>query len=811
LLIDAAHEKGEKCDCWRFTASCFTRTVTLQKSAIMNKFHTRPATAGLALCLCLQLTLSAADRPDFNRQIRPLLSDRCMSCHGPDAEHREAELNLSDESDATRDRGGYQVINPGDTNNSELIRRILSDDPDEMMPPPDSGKSLSTNEINLLREWVAEGAAWSKHWAYVPPVRHSVPTVKRADWPRHWIDHFVAANLEDKGLEPNADAQPITLIRRLYFDLTGLPPEPSRVESLLANWTEDTYSALVDELLASDAAAERLAMYWLDLVRYADTVGYHGDQDHNISPYRDWVIDAFYRNLPFDQFTREQLAGDLIPDCTTDQRVASGYNRLLQTTHEGGLQPKEYLAIYGADRVRNVSVVWMGATLGCAQCHDHKYDPLTSRDFYSLQAFFADLDEDQHFKVGTNSLPTKRPPEIKVLSRRERARLAALKAELAAAVAAAGNSDDGQQPDDDHVTALRHSIEDLEANARLTMISVAREPRPIRILPRGNWLDESGPVVSAAVPAALGTVQYSGERPTRLDLANWLVDAEQGAGLLTARVMANRFWYLMFGQGLSRSLDDFGGQGFAPDHPELLDQLALEFVDSGWNIRHMLKTIAMSRTYRQSSVVDETQRRRDPENIDLARQRAFRLPAEVIRDNALAISGLLVHEIGGGSIRPYQPAGYYRHLNFPTRKYSHHTDQRQYKRGIYIHWQRQFLHPMLKAFDAPMREECTAQRPISNTPLAALVLLNDPTFVEAATAFGQRMKDAAEADNDTDRIRFGFQLATSRLPDEFETELLLKLLQNRSSKAKGSTSQTEAAWSEVARAILNLDEVLTRY
>jgi len=755
------------------------------------------------------VSAAAADGVDFNSDIRPLLSDRCLSCHGPDATHREAELDLSREDDAKRDRDGYRVIADGNPSDSELIRRITSTDPDEMMPPPDSGKSLNSREIELLRQWVDAGADWSEHWAYVMPQKHATPEVQNRDWPRHWIDHFIAGRHEQVGIAPAEDADPATLIRRISFDLTGLPPSPERVKELRDNWSEQAYSQLVEDLLESEASAERLAMYWLDLVRYADTVGYHGDQDHNISPYRDWVIDAFCLNMPFDQFTREQIAGDLIPDSNIDQKIASGYNRLLQTTHEGGLQPKEYLAIYGADRVRNLSVVWLGATLGCAQCHDHKYDPLTSQDFYSLQAFFADLDEDRHFKLGTNSLPTSRPPELKVLTRREREQLAELKAELQR-LRDTPESDPVQQAAAER--KLSNAIEDLEASARLTMISVAKEPRTIRLLPRGNWLDDSGMIVTPAVPAVLGKLEIQDRRPNRLDLADWLVDPEDGIGLLTARVMVNRFWYLMFGQGLSRSLDDFGGQGFPPDHPELLDRLAIEFVESDWDVRHILRCIALSRTYRQSSFATDQQRTLDPENIYLARQSARRLPAEMIRDNALAISGLLVQQVGGGSIKPYQPVGYYRHLNFPKRKYSHHDDERQWKRGIYIHWQRQFLHPMLKAFDAPMREECTAQRPVSNTPLSALVLLNDPTFVKASESFGKRMRLAPNADTDADRIRYGFLLATSREPDDTELRLLMQLLSpgNDGSETENPQEDDEA-WTEVARALLNLDEVLTRY
>lgn len=748
--------------------------------------------------------------PDFNRDVRPLLSDRCLSCHGPDANHREGDLRLDEAASATRDRDGYRVIAPGNAKLSELVNRITSDDPDLRMPPPDSGKELNPDEIEVLRRWIDSGAEFKQHWAYVKPEQHPTPETKRTDWAVNWIDNFILSRLEAERIAPAADADPVTLIRRLHLDLTGLPPTPAHVARFTSAPSEASYEAMVDELLASDAHAEQLATYWLDLVRFADTVGYHGDQDHNITPYRDWVIDAFAENMPFDQFTHEQLAGDLIPNATIDQKIATGYNRLLQTTHEGGLQPKEYLAIYAADRVRNVSAVWMGATVGCAQCHDHKYDPYSAKDFYSLAAFFADVDEAKHFKLGSNALPTKRPPEISVHSRRERKELEELTRQLADA------------KDEKARSKLNRQIATLKKAARRTMITVSIKPREMRLLPRGNWLDDSGPIVEPSIPEFLERQHAAdGSRRTRIDLANWLTDTENGSGLLTARVFANRFWYLLFGRGISRSLDDFGGQGFPPDHPELLDRLAIEFATSDWNVRHLLKFIVMSRTYRQSSVWTDELRTKDPTNRLFARQSAFRLPAETVRDSTLAISGLLNRRVGGPSVKPPQPAGYYRHLNFPVRKYKADKDARQWRRGLYVHWQRQFLHPMLKAFDAPTREECTAQRPRSNTPLAALVMLNDPTTVAAARSFAKRIM--SDSDSTAGRIRSAMLLATSREPDSHEQQVLLETFQtsldayNRNAeaarKAVGEPTPNPAeaaAWTNVARAILNLDEVITR-
>jgi len=771
-----------------------------------------------------QPVIAKSDRAvRFSTDIHPILSDRCFACHGPDEESREAELRLDMAPEAD------DIVVPGKPADSELMRRIMSTDPDEQMPPPGHGKPLTRAETNLIHRWIVSGGKWATHWAYEKPVRSEVPVID-FEGTANWIDSFITQRLAEDSLEMSPEADRVTLIRRATFDLTGLPPTPEQVASFVQDESTDAWEKLIDRLLASDAYGEQMASYWLDLVRYADTVGYHGDQDHNISPYRDWVIDAFIENMPFDQFTAEQLAGDLVEGSGVDQKIASGYNRLLQTTHEGGLQPKEYLAIYAADRIRNLSEVWMGGTMGCCQCHNHKFDPYTIDDFYSMGAFFADLDEAKHFKSGGNSLPTKREPELKVLSRRERLRIDELKQEIAGIKIASKHVADGdtdQSPVDAQIEKLEKEIEAINKNARLTMISASIEPRTMRVLPRGNWLDDSGLIVTSAIPKFLGQLDTGGQRATRLDLANWLTDAENGNGLLTARVFVNRFWYLLFGNGIARNLTDFGGQGEPPSHPELLDNLAIEFVDSGWNVRHMLKLIAMSRTYRQSSLVSAERHDADPENRLFSRQSRFRLPAEAVRDNALFISGLLVQKVGGPSVKPYQPAGYYRHLNFPTRKYAQHNDERQWRRGLYVHWQRQFLHPMLKAFDAPRREECTAERPRSNTPLASLTLLNDPTFVEAARVFAARIMKGANDDNS--RLDVAFQLAVSRVPDEFERKILTELLaasrdQYRSDEPAARTLIStglapapsdvpvaeHAAWTTVARAIMTLGETTTR-
>lgn len=822
----------------------------------------------LSCWVLLQTGMALGQEPieavSFIRDVRPILSDKCFQCHGPDSETREADLRFDREDSA------LQAIDKESPSKSKLLERILHLDSDVVMPPPGTNKPLTGSEIVTLTQWIRQGADWSEFWAYVEPRAHSN---KNPDRESHWIDVLVAKSLKRGGLSASPPADKKTLLRRIYFDLIGLPPSPEQIQSFLSESDPDPVSTVVDELLESPHFGERMAIYWLDLVRYADTVGYHGDQPHNISPYRDWVINAFNSNMSFDQFTRDQLAGDLIHDANESQLIASGYNRLLQTTHEGGLQPREYSAIYAADRVRNVSLVWMGATVGCAQCHDHKYDPYTIRDFYSLSAFFADIDDEAHFKVGTNSLPTKRPPEILVLTTKDREELKAvknklevtneklqtLKRALASKTKLIGKSaneslaekDDPPRPTAGVKLDLENQIEQLNVNiksaeshlnqlgksklviegrGRWTMISKSlKTPRVTRVLARGDWMDETGDVVGPAVPEFLGTIPIT-RRPNRMDLANWLTNADSGNGGLTARVFVNRFWYLMMGSGVSRSLDDFGGQGFPPNNAELLDALALEFINSGWDVKGLIRQIVTSKTYQQSSLPSRLAVEKDPYNQFFSHQSRYRLPAELIRDNALAVGGLLdLNAVGGNSIRPVQPAKYYQHLNFPQRRYKPSGNGDQWRRSVYIHWQRMFLHPTLKAFDAPSREECTAERASSNTPSAALVLMNDPIFIEAARMLADRTLASTKNTDFVPRLRRLYQLALSRSPNSKEIESLSSLYRSDFQRftnapesarmflaigeAKATTSidnATLATWSSIARAVLNTNEFITR-
>ena len=1013
---------------------------------------------------------AAAARPlAFNADVRPILADRCFACHGPDARKREADLRLDTREGLFGERKGHAPVVPSDPGRSELVRRVTSSDPSERMPPPKSGKALSDAEKALLRRWVEEGGTWQGHWAYIPPARPEPPPVERAGFVRNEIDRFILEKLLEQGLEPSAEADRATLVRRLSLDLTGLPPEPERVQAFLDDGSPGAYQDLVEELLASPHHGERMAMWWLDLVRYADSVGYHGDHEQTVWPYRDWVIRAFNERMPFDRFTLEQIAGDLLPEATLSQKVAAAYNRLNMMSAEGGGQDKEYHAKYASDRVRATSGAWLGATLGCCECHDHKYDPFTTRDFYSFAAFFADvaergiysgangdgqwgemmavpsreqsvelarldgeirrarqildtptpaldaeaaaweaslprtpwsairpraasssngatlkvLDDGSVLAEGKSpdkdvytvtaeapidavtalriealphdSLPAKGPgragngnfvlTEFRATFRRSggakdepielvaasasfeqkmyaektpggvfsaagaidkdvagsghgwavleevgkpqhavfevhpeasvpagaaltftieqnheagkhtlgRFRLSATVAprpvragpyipdDLAAALAKARGERTAEEtakvaahhrsvaaslePARKELAELEKARADLAAKLPRMPATVSVDPRVVRILPRGNWLNDSGEIVSPAVPAFLPGPRVEGRRATRLDLARWLASRENP---LTARVLANRLWKIFFGAGLSRRLDDFGAQGDLPSHARLLDWLAVELVDGGWDIRRIVKLIVMSGAYRQSSLTSPALLERDPYNRLLARQGRFRIDAELVRDGALAASGLLVRKVGGPSTRPYQPPGYWSYLNFPTREWQNDSGEGLYRRGLYTHWQRQYLHPSLLAFDAPSREECTADRARSNTPLQALVLLNDPGFVEAARVFAERILREGGATADA-RIDRAFRIALSRPPSERESGVLRDLVAKHldeyrkdgaaakdvlgagTRQADASLDSAElAAWTSVARTLLNLHEMITR-
>lgn len=779
-------------------------------------FHCMKSLFIISLSLALFFEAdSAGGEVQFNRDIRPILSENCFQCHGFDSNTREADLRLDQRGAALRVVDGMAAIVPGNPEKSLLIERINSTDRDDLMPPPESEKHLTQREKDLLEQWIKEGAEYQKHWAYIAPVKPEVPENASLENP---IDRLIADQFAEQSL---AFAQPAVsrdIVRRLSFDLTGLPPKPELVEEFVdLVGDESSYNRLVDQLINSPQFGERFAVYWLDLVRWADTMGFHSDDERYSTPYRDYIINAFNSNMPYDRFTREQLAGDLLPSPTKNQLIASGYNRMNQVTGEGGAQPKEYRAKYMADKTRNVSSVWLASTMGCAECHDHKFDPFTMKDFYSMAAFFADLDEPDLVSSGRRTGIFQPALQIDEEIKEE---LDKINREIAAARASSKSNDE--------IKPLTNRKASLERKGTWTVISKQRkEPRMMRILPRGNFLDESGPEVQPAIPEFLGTLNNT-SRLTRLDLANWIVDESNP---LTARVMVNRLWYLFFGRGLSPVLDDLGYQAEWPSHPELLDWLAVEFVQSNWDLKHMIKLILTSKTYRQTSNASISQVDSDPQNKYFSRQNRQRLQAEFIRDMALSTSGLLYDKVGGKSAKPYQPDGYwsdsYKSVGNPH-IYRQDKGGFLYRRGLYTFWKRTFLHPEMLTFDAPNREECVAQRAVSNTPLQALVLLNDPTFVEAARALA--VKTIESKGNDFNgRLNHIYRSVLQRKPTRSELKIMKSLYEGTLdyySKNLDAANELAtvgelptpnhlnraelASWVSLSRVLINLHEAITR-
>ena len=1015
-------------------------------------------------------TEPGSNKVDFNRQIRPILSDNCFTCHGPDEQQRQVGLRLDTRQGAFADRGGYRVIDPGDSAASKLFQKITHKDEMFRMPPPVAGRKLSAEQIDLIRRWIDEGAKWEEHWAFVAPKRAALPQVSRTGWSRNPIDRFILARLEREGLEPSPEAEKATLLRRVTLDLTGLPPTPAEIDSFLADASADAYEKRVDQLLASPHYGERMAMQWLDLARYADTHGYHIDSLRDMWKWRDWVIDAFNRNMPFDQFTIEQLAGDLLPNATLEQRIATGFNRNHMINYEGGAIPEEYRNEYVIDRLETTSTVWMGLTLGCARCHDHKYDPIKQKEFYQFYAFFNSVAEkgldgmrgnarpflrlpsdeqktqleeleqkisatrealpdekvaplekvwmqatlstvpalprqglvahyefsghladtsgfyrhgktlrgevnygegriatgasfdgetrvalsvpawerdkpftmafsflvgpgslkemvviqnlegadqrrgfemllDERERIGpilvgghysvrlshrwpanaiqiktkkllkssghvaitydgsgkasglklyldgklqefdathdnlTGSIQTSQPLEVgskqvgrpfsgqlddlriydRVLSAEEIGQLNVHEpirgilasplegcAELIQRLEAMRRETDyddlnntflqskegkkarscenrGKETRDYYLThaapeelrKLHAELEKLEADKKkleeeipTTMVMQEREdPRETFILARGDYRNKTEKV-SFGVPAVL-TPMPVGAPSNRLGLARWLVDPSHP---LTARVTVNRYWQMNLGTGIVSTSENFSSQGEAPSHPELLDWMATEFVRTGWDVKAMQKLIVTSAAYRQSSRATAELIERDPQNRLLARGPRFRMPAEMVRDNALAISGLLSKKIGGPSVYPYQPEGLWKEVAlgvyFTAQEYTPGSGEDLYRRSMYTVWKRTVPPPSLVTFDAPDREKCLSRRSRTNTPLQALVLINDPTYVEAARALAERMLKEGGRDL-AQRIRYGFRLATARVPSSPELNILL--------------------------------------
>ncbi|MBI1916972.1 MAG: PSD1 domain-containing protein [Planctomycetes bacterium] len=745
---------------------------------------------GWLLGACAAGLAQTPDRVDFSRDVLPILSKNCFPCHGPDEQARKAELRLDTREGALRTSN--PVIRPGNSAASELVRRISRPTAAGRMPPARAKRQLNPNEIRLLRRWVDEGAVWSEHWAFQTPQRPKLPRIRDSAWPRNAIDTFVRARLESQGLQPSPEATKEVLLRRVTLDLIGLPPTPDERAAFLADNSSTAYDRVVDRLLASPQYGERWGRHWLDAARYADSDGFEGDAPRTVWKYRDWVIAAMNDDLPFDQFTIKQLASDLLPAASTADRIATGF--LLNSPQDGRSEPARLDAV--VERVNTLGSVFLGLTLGCAQCHAHKFDPLSQREYYQLFAFVNAADE---------FLLEFAPAEQ--LARRDalKAQLAALVAERDAYVARRGASkavnDVGYQERSRTIDELKAKIPHIDSALVLTAPAT---PRPTRIFVRGEYT-QPGATVTPDVPQCLPPLPRGAR--TRLELARWLVSPQQP---LTPRVTVNRIWQQFFGRGLVETENDFGTQGARPTHPELLDWLATEFVRQGWRLKALHRLIVGSATYRQASHRRADLERIDPENRLLARQSRLRLEAEVIRDAVLATSGLLSTKIGGPSVFPFQHDGIMLNRATPA-PWIVSPGADRFRRGMYTHYWRLTPHPQLQTFDAPdTLTACTRRRP-SNTPLQALTLLNDPTFVECAESLARRLIGNGPG-TDNDRIDRAFRLCLGRTPVALERKLLTDVLTTARARFAASNAKVveRAAWTQVTRVLINLDEFITR-
>jgi mono/diheme cytochrome c family protein len=765
----------------------------------------------------------------YNRDIRPILAENCFACHGPDSAARKADLRL-DQREAAIKAG---AIAPKNLDESELIARILSTDPRQVMPPPSSTKTLSPEQKEILKSWIAAGAEYQPHWSTIPPRRPDLPPVRNTAWVKNPIDRFILAKLEEKGLSPAPEADRSALARRLSLDLTGLPPNPEIVTAFLNDQSPTAYENLVTKLLESPRWGEHRARYWLDAARYADTNGYHFDNYREAWAFRDWAIAAFNRNLSFDRFTIEQLAGDLLPGATLDQQVASGFNRCNATTNEGGVIPEEYTVLYTRDRTETMSQVWLGLTTGCAVCHDHKFDPFSQREFYELAAFFNNTTQPT---MDANVHDT--PPTVFVPSPADRPRWEALPAERARLKAQLDKVPQTPKELDDRITKLEIELaglkldrEEIAIKKRGTFAHVMHEraePAMAFILDRGEY-DKRRDPVKPGTPKMLPPLAPHLPR-NRLGLAQWLVSPENP---LTARVTVNRVWQELFGTGLVRSTGDLGISGELPSHPELLDWLAVELRETGWDLKRFYRLVVESATYRQSAASTPEKREKDPSNRLLSRGPRFRMDGEMIRDAALSTSGLLSAEIGGPSVKPYQPEGVWEAVAMPesnTHFYRPDHGKGLYRRSLYTFWKRSAPPAAFEIFNAPSREVCTVRRERTNTPLQALVTLNDPQFVEAARAMAQSLLTGKYQSTSTDeRIDVvAMRLLSRKFRDDERAIVLaslarlstiyqshpeqaLELLKVGESPAPaGVNPSLLAAWTMLANELMNLDEFLCK-
>ena len=696
-----------------------------------------------------KIDIKKGDEISFNRDVRPILSDKCFACHGPDANKRKAGLRLDLESGALAElpeNKGYFAIVPGHPDESEIIRRIESDDPKVVMPLPESNlPRLTAEEIEIFRKWIKNGAKYEKHWAFVSPVKAPLPEVQKDSWVKNEIDNFILQQIDNAGLRPNDEAPKAILIKRAFVDLTGLAPKYNEVEYWSNNSDENWYNQLLDSLLQKPAYGEKMAILWLDLARYADSFGFQDDNIRTQWPWRDWVIHAFNKNMPYDEFLTWQLAGDLMPDATKENILATGFLRNHKYTEEGGVIDEEYRVFYNVDKTKTYGKAVLGMTIECAQCHDHKYDPFSQKDYYQLYAFF-----NQSMEIGYEgdvgqSTPAKNPKLFITAEERN---------------------------------ILMPYINAIDTSTlQVSVMGDSTWRKPTYVLSRGSY---DAPTDIRVYPTALesvmpyDTLKYP---QNRLGLAEWTVDKNNP---LTARVFVNFFWQDIFGKGLVKTAGDFGLQGELPTHPELLDWLAVDFMENDWDIKYLVKKIMLSDTYRQSAEISKKQLEVDPDNNLYARSPRVRFKAEMVRDWVLSSSGLLNPEIGGPSVKPYQPKGIWESTTsgrgvLATYKQDHGSDL--YRRGMYTFIKLTAPPPSMMIFDASNRDECEAKRTSTNTPLQALVMLNDPTVLEAARVMAERISTSPK-DLD-ERVEQVFKSILVRKPSDFEKESLEKYCKNQ--------------------------------
>ncbi|WP_276370399.1 PSD1 and planctomycete cytochrome C domain-containing protein [Chryseolinea sp. H1M3-3] len=694
------------------------------------------------------------DSVDYNLHIRPILSDRCFICHGPDGNARKANLRLDNAEGAfaaLKDNPSAHAIVPGAPESSEVYLRISTTDTSQVMPPVKSNLKLTEHEIGLIKKWITQGAKYKPHWAFIPPKQSAVPSVNTDDWTQNEIDNFILAKLEEKDLLPNEMADKERILKRLSFDITGLPPSIALQERFLSDNTEQAYEKIVDELLTQPQYGEKMAAYWMDVARYADSHGYQDDGLRTMWPWRDWVIHAFNQNYPYDQFLTWQLAGDLLPNPTKEQLLATGFNRNHKITQEGGVIDEEYRLEYVTDRTNTFGKTFLALTFECAKCHDHKYDPILQKDYYSAFAFFNQVPEKGF--VGDIMLASLAdPPKMKITS--------------------------------EEVDKILTFINKKDTTAVEVMVMQdGPKQRPTFLLKRGAY-DAPADRVYVGLPPAImpyDTLKYGNNR---LGLAKWLTEKKNP---LTARVFVNRMWQEFFGRGLVKTSGDFGMQGEMPSHPELLDWLAIDFMDHGWDIKRLVKQFVMTSTYRQSTVATKEKLSVDPENIYLARGPRTRLSSETIRDMVLASSGLLVKEIGGPSVKPYQPKGIWE-LATSGRgvlaRYAQDHGDKLYRRGLYSFIKRTVPPPVMLVFDASNRDQCEVNRLRTNTPLQALVMLNDPLVLEASRVFAEKLTE--QNISVREKILQAFRSIACRNPNEEELKILLSYFEEEKKKFTAS-------------------------